>query len=86
MRGNGMDLIVYTLGIITGLLLAIIWLIASNIMPYKPSKILGTIQTPLKRKGEVLLPKDEITEARDRMIKEKHDAGLDVFLDDLPKV
>jgi hypothetical protein len=77
----------YILGIITGILLVLAVLVAEgrNRSRYKPSKLVETIQTSVNRgqRGEVILPKDEATETREKMIKEKHDAGLDVFLDDL---
>jgi len=78
----------FILGLIVGILLVLAVLVAEgrNRSRYKPSEILKTIEpsSQWKIKGEVILPKDEATEAREKMIKEKHDAGLDVYLDDIP--
>ena len=80
-----MIVLAYALGLLNGLILALIWLILAIILPYTPSKSLKLIQDTFKekQKGEVLLPPDEATEAREKYIKQQHELGIDVRLEDL---
>jgi hypothetical protein len=77
----------FILGVITGILLILALLVIEqrNRSRYKPSELIKTIQTSATRrqKGEIILPLDEETERREKIIKEKHEQGLDVFLSDL---
>ena len=79
---------IFILGVIIGILLILSLLVLElrHRMTYRPSKFIETIERSAnrKQKGEVIIPLDEVTQAREKMIKEKHDAGLDVYLDDIP--
>ena len=74
---------IYILGVLTGLILALIWIVVSVKMPVEPRKIAEMIYPSSKPKGMIIAPTtDEEMSIQEKLDKARED-GIDIRLEDL---